>query len=192
MVKHILFVCTGNTCRSPLAEGLLRTMAEQAGLSLDIRSAGVAAVDGVPVSKHSGDILREKGFPESLSSRSLTAELVAWAELILTMTEGHRRLVVQQYPQAVEKVFTLKEYTLDDPALLEKLKERESFFAELRMKQALNQPISEAEWQRARELEQTAPDFDIADPFGGSRDDYERCAVEIEDCLRKLIEKIRK
>lgn len=191
MVKNILFVCTGNTCRSPLAEGLLRTMAEQSGLALDIRSAGVSAVDGLPVSKHSADILREKGYDKSMSSNSITSELIQWSDLILTMTGGHKRSVVQQYPQAVEKIYTLKEYVEDDPAVLDQMRERESFFAELQVKHALNQPISEGEWKRARELERNGPNFDIADPYGGTREDYERCAAEIEACLRKLIGKIQ-
>lgn len=192
MVKHILFVCTGNTCRSPLAEGLLRKMAKQSTLALTIRSAGVSAVDGAPVSKHSSAILRNLGFRESQVSRSLTAELIDWADLILTMTKSHKRVVVQRHPEAVGKVFTLKEYADDQDEGQQQAQERESFFAELQMKHALNQPISQAEWQRARQLEQALPDHDIADPFGGTREDYEQCAEEIEVCLEKLLRKIDK
>lgn len=190
MVKNILFVCTGNTCRSPLAEGLLRTMAGQAGLALDIRSAGVSAIDGLPVSKHSADILSAKGYDRELLSQSLSGELVHWADLILTMTGSHKRAVVQQYPQAVEKIYTLKEYAEDDPDVLSRMREKEALFAELQVKHALKQPISGAELERARELERSGPQFDIADPYGGTRKDYEQCAAEIEGCLRKMIGKL--
>jgi protein arginine phosphatase len=190
--KHILFVCTGNTCRSPLAEGLCRMMAKREGMSLDVRSAGVSAMDGSPVSRHSGDILRTKGAAEGLAgSRFLRKEEINWAHLILTMTMSHKRSVIERHPEAVDKVFTLKEYGLDDPAVLRAIAERESFLSELELKHALGQPISKEERERLARMNLSIPDFDIADPFGGSRMDYEAAAKEIEAALKGLLRKLR-
>ena len=58
-MQRILFICTGNTCRSPMAEGLLRKLAAERGLKLEVKSAGVSAVDGMPVSRHTAAILRD-------------------------------------------------------------------------------------------------------------------------------------
>ena len=68
---RILFVCTGNTCRSPLAEGLLRIRVHQEGLAAEVRSAGVSAVTGGPISRNSASILQEAGFKESISSLAI-------------------------------------------------------------------------------------------------------------------------
>lgn len=191
MAKQILFICTGNTCRSPLAEGLLRVIAEKSGIDLDIRSAGVAAAEGMPISRHSSDILHEKGFVEAISSQSVTEKLVRWADIILSMTVSHKRAVVQQYPEAVDKIFTLKEYVQDDAETAALIKEKEELLSELHLKHALGQSISDKEVARLMELEKSTPDFDISDPFGGSKSEYEQCAAEIETCLRKLVDKLK-
>lgn len=115
MVKRILFVCTGNTCRSPLAEGLFRHLAKQQGLDVEARSAGVMATNGMPISAHSEQILKQKGIADALTSSSIDEEAVNWADLVLTMTVGHKKMVVQQYPHMTDKVYTLKEFVEDDP-----------------------------------------------------------------------------
>ncbi|MCL6577387.1 low molecular weight protein arginine phosphatase [Kyrpidia sp.] len=109
---RILFVCTGNTCRSPMAAALLRRLAKQRGYSLEVRSAGLAAVPGLPASEHAREVLRRRGVEdvEEHRSRSVAQEDVEWADVVLTMTEGHKRMMHARFPSAVSKVFTLNEY----------------------------------------------------------------------------------
>lgn len=192
MSKRILFVCTGNTCRSPLAEGLLREMAKRAGFPLEVQSAGIAAAEGGPVSRHSSDILKEKGaFTAGSSSRMLTRRMVDDSELILTMTMSHKRAVIQRFPEAVDRVFTLKEYAVTDAAVLQLVQEREQLVSELEMKLALGQTVTREEKERLFRLELELPDSDIADPFGGGRQDYELAAEEIEECLSRVLQKLQ-
>ncbi|MBD0384347.1 low molecular weight protein arginine phosphatase [Paenibacillus sedimenti] len=189
---RILFVCTGNTCRSPLAEGLLRIRVHKEGLAAEVRSAGVSAVTGGPISRNSALILKEAGFEEQMSSLSIQESEVKWADLILTMTVGHKRSVIQRFPDAVDKTFTLKEYVEDDPLILQAIEEREQLVTELQLKQALAQTISVEERSRIFKLENTIPDYDISDPFGGSMNIYRQTAEEIGNSLDKLIEKMRR
>lgn len=191
MVKRILFVCTGNTCRSPLAEGLFRQLAQQENLDVEVRSAGVSAPNGMPISSHSAKILRDKGADAEGFSSTLTGENAGWADLILTMTSGHKQVVLSRHPDAVEKVYTLKEYVENDPNVLEGMTERERFIAELQIKQSLGQPVTAEERAIWRELDRKVPDFDISDPFGGSLGTYRECADEIEQALTKLVHKLK-
>lgn len=192
MATHILFVCTGNTCRSPLAEGLCRKMAKELGLDIEVRSAGVAAMDGVAVSRHSSDILQAKGASEGMTaSQSVREDTVAWADLILTMTMSHKRSVIQRYPQAVDKVFTLKEYAEDNQQVLDQIREKEELMSDLQLKQALGQAVTPAERDRLLQLDRLTPDYDIMDPYGGSRRDYDDTAEEIAEALAKLLRKLK-
>ncbi|WP_100405723.1 low molecular weight protein arginine phosphatase [Bacillus solitudinis] len=109
--KRVLFVCTGNTCRSPLAEALLR---EKAGDSVEVKSAGVQAFPGESASEGTRRVLEKRGITLQHQAQMVTAELVEWADLILTMTVSHRDLVVQHYQNNADKVYTLKEYAGKD------------------------------------------------------------------------------
>jgi protein-tyrosine-phosphatase len=191
MVKHILFVCTGNTCRSPLAEGLFRQLAQQEGLEVEIRSAGVSAADGAPISAHSSHILQSRGIDAQGRSNALTPEWTEWADLILAMTSGHKQAIIRRHPEAAGKVYTLKEFVEDDEKVLASLAEMERLAAELQIKRSLSEPVAEEDLQRLRELERAIPDFDISDPFGGPLELYQECAEEIEKALVKLARKLK-
>jgi len=109
-MKTILFVCTGNICRSPMAEGLFRHLTRERG-NYQVLSAGVGAVDGQPPSTHAVTALRELGIDiAQQTSRALTARLVEQADFIFGMTRGHVETVRVLFPRAIEKTLLLREF----------------------------------------------------------------------------------
>ena len=109
---RILFVCTGNTCRSPIAEKIFRKILAEEGLNEGIatQSAGTFAYNGVCASSNAIRVLESKGITEPHSSQTVTPDLMKWSTLILTMTRSHKASLLQAYPQMAEKIYTLKEY----------------------------------------------------------------------------------
>lgn len=187
---HILFVCTGNTCRSPMAEGLLRKLAKERGIELEVRSAGVSAISGTSISRHAAAILRDEGIQDLIESAQLTGQSVEWADLVLTLTGGHKRHLLQYFPDAVNKTYTLKEYVHDEEAVTEDIKELDSLYADAELSLALGGEPDVADMQRIIEIRQRIPSFDISDPFGGTREDYELTAAEIRTALFVLLDKL--
>lgn len=145
-MRKILFICTGNTCRSPMAEAIFK---HKTNNRYEVKSAGIFAQDGSTASLHSIDVLKKQSIPIDHKSKQLTTELVVWSDLILTMGNSHKQMILQRYPKADDKVFCLKEFAQNTKA-------------------------------------------DIADPFGGTLEDYEKTFNEIEEAIQKLIEKLGK
>src|SRR2546430_13393237 len=114
-MKTVLFVCTGNVCRSPMAEGIFRNALQGRG-DYRVFSAGLGAMEGQPPSPYAVQAVRELGIDISgQRSRMLTPDLVEQADFIFGMTHSHIDAVGLLYPQAVEKTFLLREFdeTLD-------------------------------------------------------------------------------
>ncbi len=90
--KKILFVCTGNTCRSPMAEILLKDRLERLGLKgFTVASAGTKAKKGDTINPHSAQVLKENGLPvEKFASKRLTDKLVREAFAVICMTAAQR------------------------------------------------------------------------------------------------------
>ena len=114
-MKTILFVCTGNVCRSPMAEGIFRQAVQGRG-EYQVLSAGLGAAEGQPPSAYAVQAVRELGIDISgLRSQMLTTELVEQADYIFGMTHNHIDTVMALHPQAAEKTFLMREFdeTLD-------------------------------------------------------------------------------
>ena len=111
-------VCTGNTCRSPMGEMLFKKLiAEKIGCGVDdlanhgitIISGGIAAGPGSPAAMQSIAVMEQQGLDLSNhQSRPVTARLANYADLILTMTNGHRRAIVSQWPTLEARVRTIR------------------------------------------------------------------------------------
>jgi protein-tyrosine-phosphatase len=107
----VLFVCTGNTCRSTMAEYSLRPRLRQAGMQWRTASAGTEAADGYPASSLAVRLLAAREIDATGHlSRRLTRELVDEAGLIVVMTQFHRRTVLKRFPDAAAKVRLLKDF----------------------------------------------------------------------------------
>lgn len=107
----ILFVCTGNTCRSPMAEYLLRRRLEEKGIGgVEVASGGLCVTGGAPASKGSMEAMAELGIDlGGFLSKPVSPESVAEADYIFTMTEAHRRALADTLPQFGYKIRTLKD-----------------------------------------------------------------------------------
>ncbi|MEV0322968.1 low molecular weight phosphatase family protein [Streptomyces sp. NPDC050658] len=103
---YVLFVCTGNICRSPLAARLLTARADTPAVS-----AGTSAVPGSPMDPAMSDeLVRLGGNPDRFAARRLDARMVAGARLVLGLAREHREAAVRLAPTALARCFTLAEY----------------------------------------------------------------------------------
>ena len=109
--KLIVFVCTGNICRSPMAEYLFRNQVESSHPEWTVCSAGVMAGYGAPASRFGVKVLREISIEmKDHKSQPVTGDLVENADMIVVMTAAHRDILLEQYPEAASKVFLLKSF----------------------------------------------------------------------------------
>jgi glycine hydroxymethyltransferase len=109
-VKTIVFVCTGNICRSPMAEGLFHHLNPDKK-QWTAESAGIAATPGQPPSDHSVTVMKELAIDISgQRSQALTSELVDRAYQLVVMTYGHLDAILMHFPAASDKVVLLRQF----------------------------------------------------------------------------------
>ncbi|NMM88412.1 hypothetical protein B2J88_29360 [Rhodococcus sp. SRB_17] len=165
---HVLFVCTGNICRSPTAERLALAFAGEA-LIPDFRasSAGTRAVVGHPIEPTAADVLEGLGGdPTEFRARLFTKSIAAEADLILTMTERHRDQVLTLAPAQFKRTFTLREAA------------RLARAADAR---------GVSDLAAARPLHRTTDIEDVVDPIGKDSNTFHAVGNEIATLLKPLI-----
>lgn len=119
MFKHVLMVCTGNICRSPAAEALLKHYLANSHTDVQVQSAGLGALLGFPAAKHVQHLLKERNIDVSEHrARQLKQDLIAWSDLILVMEKAQLNAIQKRFPTARGKVFCLGKWQdceIDDP-----------------------------------------------------------------------------
>jgi RpiB/LacA/LacB family sugar-phosphate isomerase len=116
-MRNVLFVCTGNVCRSPMAQGLFADLVKGRS-DIEVTSAGIGAVGGQLPSPHSVEVMAELGIDiRNIRSKPLMADLVRKADFIFVMTYGHLDSMLLLFPSAAEKTFLLREFETDLPVM---------------------------------------------------------------------------
>lgn len=187
---RILTVCTGNVCRSPLAEQLLR--AELAGLDVEVTSAGTEALVGRPMDERAARYSEQFGGAASAHrARQLTVEHLRDADLVLTAAREHRRKVVETLPRASQFTFTMREFArllntlnIDDLAEIAATSNAAERASTLIGILASNRGVAEP-------LENAADD-DIVDPYRQDDGVYAESARITVDAARSIASGVRR
>jgi protein-tyrosine phosphatase len=184
---RVLFVCTGNICRSAIAEQVFR--ARYGSDVVVFASAGTGALVGAPMPEQAAEISRHLGGnPDSHSGQQLSKGFLESADLVIALTREHRSEIVRTFPRANRYTFTLRElarllesYEKDPQAQALALRNGHSLAETLR----LAVPILAA--QRAYAAAPTTPtDDDVVDPYRRSQEVYDLSGSQISDAVDRI------
>ena len=182
---RILIVCTGNICRSPFAERLLRSRLDAAlGVDADrieVGSAGTYGLVGEPMMPEAAHtLLQYGGDPDGFVARALSPEQVAQADLVLGLTREHRGAIVTMAPRALGCTLTLREYA----RLLGGVSGADIAAAGPDPVQRMRAITEAALGRRGYAPPDDPLDDDVPDPYGSGMPAYERAAALIDRALQ--------
>lgn len=178
----VLIVCTGNVCRSPYVERLLRAAVQDLGVA--VSSAGTMALVDEPMQDGSADLLTQAGIdPDGFVARQLTAAMVEQADLVLTATRGHRREVVRTAPRGLRYTFAIDDFSdLVAGAVVpsdDSIPSGEGG--------AVARLVAFASSRRGEVAARTAEDSGIDDPFQQGPAAYVRMASQVGEVLPPIV-----
>lgn len=179
-MEKILFVCTANVCRSPMAEAFLRSELQARSVNVQVQSAGFFK-SGSPADKTVLRVMRELGFDVSdHHSAKVLNELSREPDLIIVMARDHLRSLAKLDPRCIDKAFTFKEFVrlagIEGPR-----QEGEKVSAYIERVRA---------GRSASSLSSPGKEEDVEDPIGGRKVSFSRCAAELQRLVRALAEQI--
>jgi len=182
---RILVVCTGNVCRSPFVERVLRL--ELAGLDIVVESAGTGALVGQPMDAHAAHQVRAHGAdPSDHVARQITARLIEGADLVLTATRRHRGEVAVMSPRALRYAFAWNDFAeLVRTMSAEELDRR-------RQGGSLRQVVAAVAAQRGSVPPRSAPEVDIVDPYRQGREVFQQMGHEVMASLPGVVRALRR
>lgn len=183
-IYRVLFVCSGNICRSPFAERLLRTRLDERlgteGKRIEVASSGTWGLVGHQMMAESAQTLaRYGGVADGFEARELTPAQIESADLVLGLAREHRSAVVTMLPRAHSRAMTLREYArlLADVTPADLAAPGDDPVARFRAITAT------AFSRRGLVPPEDAADNDVPDPFGGKMPGYELAARLIDTSL---------
>jgi protein-tyrosine-phosphatase len=177
-VSHVLVICTGNICRSPMAEGFLRSVLQRrfGAEAPTVASAGTQGWEGSPAQLESIVAAREREVDiEDHVARLLAPSMVERADLVLAMAGEHRDAVVRTSPDAGGRTFTLKELVRLAQAL-----------PPAGPAASIGDRVAEADALRRGGFAGNPRDEDVADPLGQGQDTYRAIAWELDELIHRL------
>lgn len=161
MIKTILFVCTGNTCRSAMAEGIFKKMLKERAeddTRLNIISVGISALSGMSPTPEAIKVMAEQGINISRHiATQVQEDLVKKADLILVMSNTHKDYIKTKFTFAQDKIYLLKEF---------------------------------AQIGEFKNIQKTDENYEVVDPLGRPIDFYRIVARELKENLKKILYKI--
>lgn len=186
---RILTVCTGNICRSPVAERLLQAGLDQVQPgAFMVRSAGTRAMVGYPIQPPSANIIRSYGgTPEGFAARQLTSKILRESDLVLTMATTHRGEVLQLDTSLLKRTFTIREFA----RLLSQLELREGL-----PEGAASDTAGAAGWRslpaRAASVRHLAlvaepTDNDVVDPYRRGQEVYDEMENQLAPAILAVL-----
>ena len=187
---NILVVCTGNICRSPLAEKLLQSRLTAAGVPAIVTSAGTRAMVDHPMTDEAAFLATQYGAEPTLhAAQQLTSDRIAAADLVLTATREHRGEVVSLHPRANRYAYTLNQFArlveANPPAV--ELSAVELWVVEPVETPTINDYLAEIAATKGLALPPTRPeDDDIEDPYRRSAEVYDRVGLVIDESVTTI------